>query len=86
MIVTSDTIVNDLMSAHRPVIPIFIRHRMHCMGCPIGHLHTVAEACAAHGVDLAAFLCELHASLAEARPGESGKDPAGPIPAAVPPG
>jgi len=86
MIVTSDTVVNELMSAHRPTIPTFIRHRMHCMGCPIGHLHTVAEACTAHGVDLAAFLCELHASLAEARCGPLEEEPAGPIPAAVRPG
>jgi hybrid cluster-associated redox disulfide protein len=84
MIVTSNTLVNDLMSAHRSVIPIFIRHRMHCVGCPIGHFHTVAEACASHGVDLATFLCELHASLVGPSfdPSES---PSGTIRAAVPP-
>ena len=81
MIVTSNTVVNDLMSAHPSAIPIVIRHRMHCVGCPIGQFHTIAEACAAHGVDLAAFLCELHESLAELRP--SGEDPGGTIRAAV---
>lgn len=85
MIVTSDTVVNDLMSAHRSAIPIFIRYRMHCTGCPIGHLHTVADACAAHGVDLAALLGELHASIADARLEPPEEEPAGPIPAAVPP-
>lgn len=86
MIVTSDTVVNELMSAHRLAIPVFLRHRMHCMGCPIGHLHTVGDACTAHGVDLAAFLCELHASLPGERSDPDGQDPEGPIPAAVPPG
>lgn len=81
MIVASDTLVNELMSVHRSAIPVFVRHRMHCVGCPIGHLHTVKEACAAHGVELAAFLCELHAALGTG----SAAAPGRPIPAAVPP-
>ncbi|WP_322100033.1 DUF1858 domain-containing protein [Geminicoccus roseus] len=55
------------MSTHREVIPVFIRFRMHCIGCPIGHFHTVAEACALHGRDLTNFLQAVNASTCQPR-------------------
>jgi hybrid cluster-associated redox disulfide protein len=30
---------------------VVVRHRLLCVGCPVGSFHTVAEACEAHGVE-----------------------------------
>jgi hybrid cluster-associated redox disulfide protein len=46
----SDT-VDGVMRRWPATIRVFIEHRMLCIGCPIGTLHTIEEACRAHGVD-----------------------------------
>ncbi|MEQ9257728.1 MAG: DUF1858 domain-containing protein [Roseovarius sp.] len=49
----------DLMTAWPQTIPVFVRHRMLCVGCVIGPFHTVADACAEYGLDEDTFLAEL---------------------------
>jgi hybrid cluster-associated redox disulfide protein len=43
--------VDSVMRRWPATIRVFIEHRMLCIGCPIGTLHTVEEACRAHGLD-----------------------------------
>ncbi|TFL17266.1 DUF1858 domain-containing protein [Jannaschia formosa] len=50
----------DLMSRWPAAIPVFLRHRMLCVGCLIAPFHTVTDACRAYGLDESAFLAELH--------------------------
>jgi hybrid cluster-associated redox disulfide protein len=54
-----DMTVDEIMRRWPPTIRVMIRHRMLCVGCPIGTFHTVADACAAHGVDEGEFLLAL---------------------------
>ncbi|ESR25767.1 DUF1858 domain-containing protein [Lutibaculum baratangense] len=63
--------VHVLMSAHRGTIPVFLRHRMRCVGCPVARLHTVRDACRDHEMDLATFLAEIEATVAEGEPGRA---------------
>ena len=40
-------------------IRLFLARGMACAGCPVGGLHTLEEACAAHKVDLDPLLAEI---------------------------
>ena len=57
-----DTLVDDVMTAIPVTIRVFMTHRMHCVGCAVGRFHTIADACRAHGIDLAAFMAEIVAA------------------------
>ncbi|MEM0950109.1 MAG: DUF1858 domain-containing protein [Pseudomonadota bacterium] len=54
-----DMPLTDLMTHWPATIPVFIRHRMHCVGCLISPFHTIVDACAAYGLDEDAFVAEL---------------------------
>lgn len=54
-----DTSISDIVARYPDTIPVFIRHRMLCVGCLVGPFHTVADACAEYGLDEKAFLAEL---------------------------
>ncbi len=83
----SDMPVDEIMRRWPPTIRLFLRHRMVCVGCPIGVFHTVAEACDAHGFDRESFEAQLRDALqldaaAEQSPvmdapGTAGLPPAG---------
>jgi hybrid cluster-associated redox disulfide protein len=62
----SDLTVDEIMRRWPATIRPFMRHRMLCIGCPIGVFHTVADACEAHGIDPGAFAAEILAATAEA--------------------
>jgi hybrid cluster-associated redox disulfide protein len=47
-------------------IAVFLRHRMHCVGCAVSPFHTVADAAGEYGMDGAALLRELRAASAAA--------------------
>lgn len=58
-----DMPVDEIMRRWPATIRVMIRHRMLCIGCPIGIFHTVADAAAAHAIDEAAFSAELLAAM-----------------------
>lgn len=62
--IAPDTLVDDLMRRHSVTIPLFIRRGMLCVGCPVGGLHDLREACRAHDVALDDFLAALDAAIA----------------------
>ncbi len=53
------TLVDDAMRRRPATIAVFMRWRLHCVGCPIGSFHTIADAAREHGVDEQALLAEL---------------------------
>ena len=65
-----DMPVDEIMRRWPATIRLFLRHRMVCVGCPIGTFHTLADACDAHGVDLGGFQARLRAAMN----GEHGPD------------
>lgn len=55
--------VDDIMRLWPQTIRVFLDHRMHCVGCPIGTFHSIADSCRAHGVDIDAFTAELRRAI-----------------------
>lgn len=58
-----DMPVDEIMRRWPATIAVMLRHSMLCVGCPIGPFHTVTDACSEHGVDEAAFVQELLATI-----------------------
>lgn len=58
-----DMPVDEIMRRWPQTIRVMIRHKMLCVGCPIGLFHTVTDACEEHGVDEDDFVEELLAAI-----------------------
>ncbi len=58
-----DLSLNDLMTAWPETIPVFLRHKMLCVGCLVNPFHTVTDACVEYELDEDAFYEELKATL-----------------------
>ena len=54
-----DLTVNAVMTRWPATIRVFLDRRMHCVGCPVGGLHSLEEAAKAHDLPLADLLSEL---------------------------
>lgn len=63
MNIDPDSVVDDIMNRWPATIAVFLANRMHCIGCPVGRMHTIAEACAEHDLDRAAVLAQLSAAV-----------------------
>lgn len=62
--ITLDTPVEEVMRCFPATIAVFLRHRMHCVGCAVGPFHTVSDASHEYGLAAAALLGELRAAAA----------------------
>ena len=49
----------DLMARWPRTIPVFVRHRMLCVGCLISPFHTIVDACREYDLDEETFVAEL---------------------------
>ena len=58
-----DLPLQDLMERWPETIPVFIHHRMMCVGCLVGPFHTVLDACAEYGLDVDRFYRELTVAI-----------------------
>src|SRR5215475_8574401 len=54
--------VDTVMQRWPPTIRFFLDFGLHCVGCPIATFHSVEEACAEHGIDLATLRRRLRAA------------------------
>ena len=59
----ADLIVADVLAHWPQTIPVFLRRRMACVGCPIAPFETLAEVAAIYNLDLTCFLNELEQAL-----------------------
>ncbi|APG49184.1 DUF1858 domain-containing protein [Phaeobacter porticola] len=53
----------DLMTYWPDTIPVFLRHKMLCVGCLISPFHTTVDACAEYSLDEREFLAELRGAV-----------------------
>ncbi|MFO1151566.1 MAG: DUF1858 domain-containing protein [Alsobacter sp.] len=60
--ITPDCLVDDVMRRWPATIRVFLDTKFHCVGCPIGCFHTVADACREHDAALPPFLDALNAA------------------------
>ncbi len=58
-----DMSLNELMEKWPETIPVFMKHKMICVGCLINPFHTVTDACAEYELSEEAFLGELIAAV-----------------------
>lgn len=57
-----DLPLSEMMANWPQTIPVFMRHKMLCVGCLIGPFHTIVEACAEYHLDQDVFMAELMAA------------------------
>lgn len=55
----ADLTVAEVMARWPQTIPVFIHHRMACVGCAMAPFETLAEVAAIYDLDLNCFLGEL---------------------------
>ncbi|CAG1005004.1 MAG: DUF1858 domain-containing protein [Rhizobiaceae bacterium] len=54
-----DLPLDDMMRQWPSTIPVMLRHRFLCVGCPIAPFHTLLDACREHGADLDAVTKDI---------------------------
>ncbi|MGI6122898.1 MAG: DUF1858 domain-containing protein [Acetivibrionales bacterium] len=59
--VTKDSIIMDVLMMDKGTAPIFIKHGMHCLGCPSSSGESIEDACAVHGINAENLINELNA-------------------------
>jgi hybrid cluster-associated redox disulfide protein len=57
--ITPELLVDEAMKQWPETIRVFLDYGFHCVGCPIGCFHSVAEACQEHHTELDRFLQAL---------------------------
>jgi hybrid cluster-associated redox disulfide protein len=60
--VDNEQAVNEVMTLWPASIRVFIDRRMHCVGCPVGGLHSLEEAARAHGIAPDDLIAEIAAT------------------------
>lgn len=61
--ISKETIIMDVLMMDRTTAPIFIRHGMHCLGCPSASGESISDACAVHGIDADKLVEDLNTHL-----------------------
>ncbi len=61
--------VATIMSTWPETVAVFLRHRMHCVGCQVGPFHTIKDVCAEYHLDEAEFRRELQCAINAPRRG-----------------
>jgi len=59
-----DLSLDEMMTLWPQTIPVFIRHKMLCVGCLVGPFHTLVDACVEYDLDQAVLIAELKAAVA----------------------
>jgi len=64
--VSKDMIIADVLTLDEGTAPIFIKHGMHCLGCPSSMGESIEDACFVHGMDPDSLLSDLNVYLESA--------------------
>ncbi len=62
-----DLTVKEIMDRWPQTASVFISRRMHCVGCPIGPFHTLADAAAEHRLDADALEAAIQDQITAGR-------------------
>ena len=62
-LIREDMIVGDVIDQYPSLIPVMAEMGLHCIGCGVSRMETLAEACAAHGLNGNEFLHVLNTEL-----------------------
>lgn len=61
--ITADMSFAELIREHPEAVKVFLKHGMHCIGCPMAMRETIAEGAQAHGLDVKKLIDELNKSI-----------------------
>ncbi len=64
--ITSRSNIDWVVNEYPATVPVFLRWRMLCIGCPIARFESIAEACANYQNPVERFVGELRAAAAHA--------------------
>jgi len=64
-LITTQMTIGEVLRMSRETAPIFMAFGMHCLGCPHATGESIANACAAHGVNADELVEKLNAFFAE---------------------
>lgn len=62
-VVTTDTIIGDILAHDETTAEFFLQMGMHCLHCPSSRGETIGQACAVHGVDADEMVKQLNAHI-----------------------
>ncbi len=72
--ITATTTIDEVVRRHPITAWVFIRRRMHCVGCDVDRFHTVADVSGIYGQPLGPFLEELRRVAGESPAGFTPAD------------
>lgn len=58
--ITKDMIIRDVLMLDRQTAHIFMKHGMHCLGCPSSSGESIEDACAVHGIETDKLIEDLN--------------------------
>jgi len=64
MTINEQMSIGEVLRLDAGTVPVFMEFGMHCLGCPHATAESLADASAAHGVDVTALVDKLNAFLA----------------------
>jgi len=62
-IITKDMIITEVLDIDQSTASIFMKHGMHCIGCPVASSEKISEAAVVHGIDVNKLIDDLNAYL-----------------------
>ena len=66
MTVSKDMKIIDILRIDRGTANIFLKHGLHCLGCPSANGESLEDACIAHAIDADVLIGELNTHLTTA--------------------
>lgn len=61
--VNKDMIITEVLDIDQATAAIFMKHGMHCIGCPVSSSEKISEAAVVHGIDAEKLIDDLNAYL-----------------------
>lgn len=63
--ITKDMTFAEVVSKYPKATKVFLRHEMHCVGCPIAMQETVEQGAKAHGISVKKLVEELNKAISQ---------------------
>jgi hybrid cluster-associated redox disulfide protein len=63
--ITTDSNIDWVLDEYPATVPVFLRWRMQCVGCPMARFESIAEACTIYQRPLGRFLNELRLAASQ---------------------
>jgi hybrid cluster-associated redox disulfide protein len=61
--ITSDMIIADIFTSWPKTVPVFLKHRMGCVGCSMAHFEPLHRALEIYKLPAQDFVADLHVAI-----------------------